>query len=50
MVQMAFCDLLHTFYTLVATVSQHVFVILLWGILTFPLRAVDTICVWAYYV
>ena len=37
MVQMAFCDLLHTFHKQVANVSQHVFVILLWGILTSPL-------------
>ena len=39
MVQMAFCDLSHTlrFDKRVSNVSQHVFVILLWGILTFPL-------------
>ena len=34
MVQMAFCDLSHTFYKQVTNVSQHVFVIILWGILT----------------
>ena len=34
MVQMAFCDLSHTFHKQVTNVSQHVFVILLWGILT----------------
>ena len=37
MVQMAFCDLSHTFHEQVANVSQHVFVILLWGILMSPL-------------
>ena len=37
MIQMAFCDLLHTFHKQVTNVSQHVFVILLWGILTSPL-------------
>ena len=37
MVQMAFCDLLHTFHKQVTNVSQHVFVILLGGILTSPL-------------
>ena len=37
MVQMAFCDLLHTCHKQVTNVSQHVFVILLWGILTSPL-------------
>ena len=36
-VQMAFCDLSHTFDQEVTNVSQHVFVILLWGILTTPL-------------
>ena len=35
MVQMAYCDLSHTFQ--VTNVSQHVLVILLWGILMFPL-------------
>ena len=30
MVQMAFCDLSHTFHKQVTNVSQHVFVILLW--------------------
>ena len=34
MVQMAFCDLSHTFHKQVTNVSQHVFVILLWGTLT----------------
>ena len=38
MVQMAFCDLSHTFHKQVTNVSQHVFVILLWGILTSPLN------------
>ena len=38
MVQMAFCDLSHTHHKQVTKVSQHVFVILLWGILTSPLR------------
>ena len=33
MVQMAFCDLSHTCHKLVINVSQHGFVILLWGIL-----------------
>ena len=37
MVQMAFCDLLHKFHKQFTNVSQHVFVILLWGILTSPL-------------
>ena len=37
MVQMAFCDLSHTFNKQVTNVSQPVFVILLWGILTSPL-------------
>ena len=36
--QMAFCDLSHTFHKQVINVSQHVFVILLWGILTSPLN------------
>ena len=34
MVQMAFCDLPHIFPKQVTNVSQYVFVILLWGILT----------------
>ena len=34
--QMAFCDLSHTFHKQVTNVSRHVFVILLWGILTSP--------------
>ena len=37
MVQMAFCDLSHSFHKQVTNVSQHVFVILLWGILRSPL-------------
>ena len=37
MVQMAFCDLLHTFHKQVTNISQHVFVILLWGIVMSPL-------------
>ena len=37
MVQMAFCDLSHTFHKQVTNVSQHIFVILLWGILISPL-------------
>ena len=36
MVQMAFCDLPHTFHKQVTNVSQHVFVIILWGIFTSP--------------
>ena len=36
-VQMAFCDLSHTFHKQVTNISQHVFVILLWGVLTPPL-------------
>ena len=39
MKQMAFCDLTHTFHKQVTNVSQHVFVILLWGILMSPLTA-----------
>ena len=39
MVQMAFCDLPHTFHKQVTNVSKHVFVILLWGILVSPLSA-----------
>ena len=38
MVQMAFCDLSHAFHKQATSVSQHVFVILLWGILKSPLR------------
>ena len=34
---MAFCDLSHTFHKQVTKVSQHVFVIFLWGILMAPL-------------
>ena len=45
MVQMAFCDLSHTFHKQVTNVSQHVFVILLWGILTSPLIFYDRIIV-----
>ena len=36
MVQMAFCDLSQTFHKQVTNVFQHVFVILLWGILMSP--------------
>ena len=43
MVQMAFCDLLHTVHKQVTNVSQHVFVILLWGILMFPLRKASVV-------
>ena len=39
MVQMAFCALSHTFHEQVTNVSQHVLVILLWGILTSPLTS-----------
>ena len=39
MVQMAFCDLPHTFHKHVTNVSQHVFVILLWRILKSPLSS-----------
>ena len=39
MVQMVFCDLSHTFHKQVTSVSQHVFVILLWGIVTSPLNS-----------
>ena len=38
MEQMAFCDLSHTYHKQVTNVSQHVFVILGWGILTSPLN------------
>ena len=34
---MAFCDLSHTIHKQVTNVSQHVFVIIPWGILTCPL-------------
>ena len=37
MVRLVFCDLSHAFHKQVPNVSQHVFVILLWGILTSPL-------------
>ena len=37
MVQMGFCELSHTFHKMVTNVSQHVLVILLWGILMSPL-------------
>ena len=40
MVQMAFCDFSHTFHKQVTNVSQHVFVILLWGILMSPLMKI----------
>ena len=36
-VLIAFCDLSHIFQKQVSNVSQHIFVILLWGILTSPL-------------
>ena len=39
MVQMVFCDLLHTFNKQLTTVSQHVFVIHEWGILKSLLKA-----------
>ena len=38
MVQMAFCDLSHTFHKQVTNVSQHVFAILLWGMLCLPFK------------
>ena len=38
---MAFCDLSHTFHKQVTNVSQPVFVILLWGILTSPILSSD---------
>ena len=41
MVQMAFCDLSHTFHKQVTNVSQHVFVIVLRGILTSPLSCLE---------
>ena len=45
MVQAAFCDLLHTLHKQVTNVSKHVFVILLWGILTSPLtRSGEVVC------
>ena len=37
MVQMALCDLSHIFHKQATNVSQQVFVILLWGILMYPL-------------
>ena len=40
MVHMAFCDLSHTFHKQVTNISQHVFVILLYGILMSPLNPV----------
>ena len=42
MVLMAFCDWSQTIHEQVTNVSQHDFVILLWGILTSPLT--KTIC------
>ena len=42
MVQMAFCDLLYVFHKQVLNISQHVFVILLWEILTPPLTEVES--------
>ena len=47
MVQMAFSDLSHTFCKQVTNVSQHVFVILLWEILTSPLT---NVFVWVFAV
>ena len=41
MVQIAFCDLSHTFHKQVTNVSKQVFVILLWGILTSHLKISD---------
>ena len=46
MVQMAFCDLSHTFHKQVTNVSQQVFVILLWGILMSPLGTWDQTPMW----
>ena len=43
MTQMAFCDLSHTFHKQVTNISQHVFVILLWGILMSPLTLINDI-------
>ena len=43
MVQMAFCDLSHTFHKQVTKVYQHVFVIPLWGILTSPLSYISCV-------
>ena len=37
LLQMAFCDLSHTFHKQVTIISQHVCVILLWGIFSSPL-------------
>ena len=45
MVQMASCDLSHTYHKQVTNVSQHVFVILLWGMLTSPLN-IHPVGVW----
>ena len=45
MVQMAFCDLSHMFCKHVTNVFQHVFVILLWGILMSPLIIDALYCV-----
>ena len=47
MVQMAFCDLSHTFQKQITNVFQHIFVILLWGILTFqhsPVQKPHLLC------
>ena len=44
-VQMALCDLSHTFHKQVSNVSQHVFVILLWGILMSPLLRLEKIAI-----
>ena len=40
-IQMAYRDILHTFHKQVTNVSLHVFVILLLGILTFPLTIIS---------
>ena len=50
MVQMSFCDLSHTFHKQVTNVSQHVFVILLWGMLMSPLIQLGTAvyCLWLF--
>ena len=39
---MAFCDLSHTFHKQFTNISQHVFVILLWGILMSSLKGAIT--------
>ena len=47
MAQIAFCDLSYTFHKQVTNVSQHVFVILLWGILTSLLSKVTEKLHWS---